>query len=173
VCLSLLAAGWVLFQVRELDPVWPVRLVYEGTPGAPWMERHLGLQELSLEDPSSGYSVRREPNLGRVALHSSLSAGSAWVLSGPGLWIAERPSGLDLGYLSLEGNEWGGLAELWHRSEQGWSYHRSWERGEPLPPVQEGPPPPGWLAAGLPQGGEVWLGRLSSDPKVWIRQLGP
>lgn len=171
--LSVVAAAWVLIQVRELAPSWPVRLVYEGAPGAPWMERHLGFQELKLDDPASGYSVRREPNQGRVALHASLQPGSAWVLSGPGLWIAERPSELELGYLSAASNDWGGLAELWHRSEQGWSYHPAWERGEPLAPAQAGPPAPGWLAAGLPQSGEVWLARLSSDPKVWIRQLGP
>lgn len=70
------------------------------------------------------------------------------------------------------------LAQCWTREPgDAWRWHGGWDRGAALPPPREGgAPPPGWLAAGLPQGLSVLLGRLAEEgpqgePR-WIRVVG-
>ena len=69
------------------------------------------------------------------------------------------------------------LASTWLRAASGGALvsHGPWRRGQPLPaPRPDDPPPPGWLAAGLPQGVGVLLGRVESQAgqDVWVRMIG-
>jgi len=69
------------------------------------------------------------------------------------------------------------LTSTWLRSASGGKLvsHGAWERGTPLPAAREdGLGPPSWLAAGLPQGVGVLLGRSKNDQdqEIWVRLIG-
>ena len=112
---------------------------------------------------------------------------------GPGSdleWTAEQTGALlraqyaaDLGPRALESdlNSLGEVLELWVRTNTGlWEWRGPWGLGEAMPTkALDGPDPPAWLIAGLPQGVDVWLARLGSgtfsgglsmEPfEVWVR----
>lgn len=117
---------------------------------------------------------------------------------GSARWIGERQAGewswraegravhrsavLDPGTRRIDGrlNLWGPLAEAWTRDEAGdWRARGEWGIGKGLPEAAEGSPP-GWLAAGLPQGRGVLVARLAEDawrgedppPITWLRLVG-
>ncbi|HEV8114235.1 MAG TPA: hypothetical protein VGR31_15800 [Planctomycetota bacterium] len=66
------------------------------------------------------------------------------------------------------------LAETWLREDGEWTARGAWPTGAALPPARPGPPPPGWIAADLPQGVTVLLGRTEGpeNAEVWIRETG-
>jgi hypothetical protein len=68
------------------------------------------------------------------------------------------------------------LLRAWVRLPgEGWSFRGPWARQESLPgAILGGPAPPGWLAAGLPQGVGVLLGecKTSSTDQGWLRLVG-
>ena len=93
------------------------------------------------------------------------------------------PIDVGLRFLDPAGNAWGDLDAVWTRSSAGgaWVGRGPWRLGAPLPEAQPVPSvPPGWLAAGLPQGRGVLVGRLAESswrgPEgagvAWIRQVG-
>lgn len=104
-------------------------------------------------------------------------------LAGGQLWRLGR---LDPGPRRLRGaaNTWGTLQRAFTRSASGtWTDRGVWRLGDPLPPAAPGvgAAPPGWLASGLPQGREVfvgllvpgaWAGGASAPQSVWVRLVG-
>jgi hypothetical protein len=150
-----------------------VRL-YEGTPGSTaWVQRELGVGTLSLAAPTQGWQLSVEPRSARLALECSLSAAEALRVHSPGNASAQlRGQRLLTGELEAfdaRSQSVFALGRVWRRSAEGWSFHGAWERGLALPPAQPGPPPPGWLVQGLPQGVEVYLGELAEAPGHWLR----
>ncbi|MDA1264913.1 MAG: hypothetical protein O2816_07540 [Planctomycetota bacterium] len=86
------------------------------------------------------------------------------------LW---RLAPLDVGArrVSAALNLWGAFEDVWSREVGGaWSGHGTWELGQALGEGGAGAPP-GWLAAGLPQGRAVLIGRLASE--AWRGPEGP
>ena len=106
------------------------------------------------------------------------SAEPLWWLSAPrGAWVVERTFPVGLRLLQPEVNTFGDLAEVYVRDAAGaWTAHGPWARGAPLPAAgpaagatsgsnpapAAGNAPPGWLAAGLPQGVRVLVARLGA-----------
>ena len=76
----------------------------------------------------------------------------------------------------------GTLEACWVREDGPWSPRGRWELGAAVPlPLGAGSPPPGWLAAGLPQGRWALVGALADTPATlggaaastcWLRALG-
>jgi hypothetical protein len=68
------------------------------------------------------------------------------------------------------------LAEAWVREDGVWTARGPWPLGAPLPPSRPGPPPPGWIVSGLPQGISVLVGRASTPERsrsaTWVRETG-
>jgi hypothetical protein len=74
--------------------------------------------------------------------------------------------------LRAERNDFESLETVYTRQNGVWKAHGPWLRGTALPPAQRIEAPPGWLAAGLPVEGEVWLGRRTSErAESWLRYL--
>lgn len=107
-------------------------------------------------------------------------SGWTWLLAAPrGAWVVERTAPAGLRLLREEVNTWGDLDEVFLRGADGaWARRGRWGLGEALPaapaeaPTQaraqaraQGTAPPGWLAAGLPQGVRVLVARLA--PGTW------
>lgn len=98
----------------------------------------------------------------------TLETGGAlrWALSGKGLalYFCEHLSAFES--FEPRSNEALALAACWTRDAAGaWTARGAWAVGAPLPPpgAGGGEAPPGWLAAGLPQGVGVLLGRVARD----------
>ncbi len=160
--------------------------VLEGdlTAGA-WLEVRAGLGSLALE-PGEVQPVRA--GRGTCARSYRVEArGSAvrWWALAPGcdLGAARRLAPPELG---PDRNGLGRLDPFWVRDPTGaWERRAAWEPGRALPIAAQGAgngaatdAPPAWLAAALPQGREVWVGRLDRAPgdgaaRVWVRALGP
>lgn len=68
------------------------------------------------------------------------------------------------------------LARAWLRAEDGgWRAVGRWRSGEPMPEAGGRGAPPGWLAAGLPQGVGILLGELApsaATEPAWLRLVG-
>jgi hypothetical protein len=68
------------------------------------------------------------------------------------------------------------LAEAWVREEGVWTARGPWPHGTPLPAIEVGSAPPGWIVAGLPQGVSVLVGRASAPERsksaTWVRETG-
>lgn len=65
-------------------------------------------------------------------------------------------------------NEWGSLSEVWTRFDGEWEARGAWNPGSALPVGDSRDAPPGWLAAGLPQGVDVLLAR-ARDEDAYLR----
>jgi hypothetical protein len=92
-----------------------------------------------------------------------------WSETDQDLWTAAAPGRtiVLLRRIELAGKRWGrdrngglALAETWVRDEGTWTARGPWASSAPLPGPRAGPPPPGWLQAGLPQGVPILLGRI-------------
>lgn len=156
--------------------------VLEGDLGAGvWLEVRAGLDRLALE-PGEAQAARTRQGSGVLAYRVDARQGVArWWALAPGceLGAARRRVALDL---DATRNGLGRIDPLWVRDSSGtWERRPPWEAGQPLPPSAGGPSdgaPPAWLAAALPQGREVWVGKLEpaalADPeRTWVRVLGP
>jgi hypothetical protein len=117
----------------------------------------------------------------RVAWSGALSKGEAWTLTARGSTVCvERAFDAGEQVFRRAENRVRDLAEVWVREDGSWSARGAWPRGAALPPAAGGPAPdsapPGWLAAGLPQGVAVLIGRAASAERsgkaTWIRQTG-
>jgi hypothetical protein len=185
----------------------PARLrVLEGdAPSGLWLALDAGRDELALpaelplrvESRPERARLTWRVRLGSAPAGPNRSGGSGgsdrsdgdraptWTLSGPRTTLL-AVSGFDREIrLSPSGNEWETLAEAWVRDpgEGTWARCGPWPRGKALPAASPGAPP-GWLAAGLPQGPRVLAGRLDpgaptgGPPRgpagvpVWVRLTG-
>ncbi len=116
------------------------------------------------------------PAEARILWTGSLPRDAAWRASSSGsaLFLL-RPFERSEHACIREENRSRPLAETWVREDGEWTARGPWSVGVPLPPPEEGPPPPGWLVAGLPQGVPVLLGRARAEAPgevVWIRATG-
>lgn len=118
-----------------------------------------------------------DPEGARVVWIGSFSTGSPWQARSPGaalyLLRARDPDGRRF---SRAANGVTDLAESWVREAGEWTVRGAWTLDSPLPPPRPGPPPPGWLSSGLPQGVPVLLGRMAAGAggrgEAWIRLTG-
>jgi hypothetical protein len=142
--------------------------VLEGR-GADWIVVDTGVSALALA-PGAFPRVASEPS----------AAPLEWVVT-PEAWTARArgarlhalaPLAPGTRSLAPELNTWGPLDAVWVRAAQGtWTVHGPWALGAPLPTGAAGPGPPGWLAAGLPQGRRALVARLARD--TWCGPLPP
>lgn len=121
-------------------------------------ELELGFDALSVEPRDAPLAIECDLD-GRGSVRS---AGALLV----GRRVVADPGPLDPGH-----NELDGLEAVWVRRGGSWSHHGAWARGEALGPEQAGPPPPGWLADGLPPGTDVLLARRTAGAG-WVRASG-
>ena len=85
-----------------------------------------------------------------------------WSASAAGASIVRlRPFDLGGKRWTRERNAAFPLAETWVREEGTWTARGPWPAGGSIPEPRAGPPPPGWLQAGLPQGIPILLGRVA------------
>jgi len=115
-----------------------------------------------------------------------------WSLRAPrGSWVALTPFDPGARLLRPEVNTWGALLDVKVRGADGvWRAHGDWPLGAGLGAARAAAPdspaataPPGWLAAGLPQGQPALAARLAggafagpgapAGAEVWLRVLGP
>jgi hypothetical protein len=142
-----------------------------------WLEVRAAREELELE-AGSGQWLRTLPGDATCSLRvERRGSGLARTVSAPGARIfasRELKAGLRL---SLDENLLGDLDQVWTRSPDGsWTSHGSWGLGLELPEGARGGSAglPGWLAAGLPQGVPVLLGRQEGPSGArWVRLVGP
>ncbi len=111
----------------------------------------------------------------RTVWAGSFARGGAWSATAPGsaLLVLRRFEAAGERF-RRDRNGARALAETWVREDGAWTARGAWARDQPLPPARNGAPPPGWLAADLPQGVAVLLGRTEgpANAAVWIRETG-
>jgi len=168
---SLAGAALVLALSRARDPASAGATVIELARGSDLaLEVRASFAAASVDEallPSTALEV--EPEGARVVWTGSFHPGVAWRARSPGCAM----------YL-LQAHDAGEkrfpLAEAWVRDEGEWTSRGAWSMESPLPPPRPGPPPPGWLSSGLPQGVSVLLGRIETGVggrgEAWIRYTG-
>ena len=152
-----LAGGAVVWfsGPRSDEPRVHERSVLEGLSGSTtWLRVRTvdGARGLRLPEPARSCAL--EP--ARAGARISISERD-------GVWYAGCVGDLRERSAVAAPDPWPALAECWRREDGVWSYRGAWPAGAPLPPVLVGPAPPGWLAAGLPQGVGVTLGRIEAQ----------
>lgn len=174
--LGVVGAAGLFFLPVHADPPAPVVTVLEGdaTSGR-WLEVRGAQDRLALSGPRPGW-LRRVPGAAPGQLERLARAGGDWALQFDGARlffsteadVGVTPSGAGPGERSL--------ARAWVRLPgESWSFRGSWGRSETLPDaVPDGPSPPGWLAAGLPQGVGVLVAECESGAPgpIWLRFVG-
>ncbi len=161
----------------------PIAVLEADLAGGAWVRVLAARDALALPADlgAAGESVRleSEPEGGALVFEASLAAGAPrWSVRAPGalLHLLERRAPDPDARPGR--NPFGELAEAWVRDAAGtWSALGRWPRGTPRPaPGAAGrgtPAPPGWLAAGLPQGVGVLVGRLAEPGRAaWVRASG-
>jgi hypothetical protein len=154
----------------------PLQRVLEGdAESGRWLEVRAARESLELADISVGW-VRHLPSSAALRLELSTAAGAAaWrlVAAQARVFALREVAGRAPTRADPGAHDW---RRLWLRDPAGdWSAHGPWKRGEVLPPPLAGAPaPPGWLAAGLPQGIGILVGELESgaDERLWLRWVG-
>ena len=148
------AAAW-LTGPRTGAPSVRERSVLEGLAGGtPWMSVRTvdGRHGLRLSEPGQACALDAARPGARLVISER---GGAWYAETTGL-LHER--------LVLEAPEHlPAMSEVWRREDGNWTYRGHWSDPEVLPPARPGPPPPGWLASGLPQGVGITLGRIEGE----------
>lgn len=177
-----LVAGLALFVLPAAPRAGSLVRVLEGdaTSGR-WLEVLGARERLEIEVGFVGW-VRRLPQAAGARLEVIEEPGglrSALVAPGARVYALREsslrvPTRDDPGAVTLR--------QVWLRDAAGsWTAHGSWQPREPLPAAVAGPgSPPGWLAAGLPQGLPVLVGELEGAPEVgsasgaggWLRLVG-
>lgn len=112
-----------------------------------------------------------EPASTRLAIRCDFE-GRGSVRAPGALLVARRVVSLS-GPLDPAHNGWEDFEALWVRDSGGrWTFHGPWSRSSALPPERAGPALPGWLAAGVPPGVGVLVGRLREPGVGWVRATG-
>lgn len=165
VLVALLGTGAVVWARRPPQP--QVVQVLEAGSGEVWLARSVGAGSVPLppvEDAWRAFVVPADAPLElRVA-----SDGSA-ILRGRGTLVVESPWVAPLERLSSARNDFEDFTLVYTRDAGVWQRRGVWRMGEPLPAVDDTAPqaPPGWLAAGLPLDGTVWLAQRGAGG--WLR----
>lgn len=178
--LSVAAVGsvamWVL--ARGPAPGAPARIVVlEGAAGeSRWLRIEAACDRLVVSTEARDLCVESQPTDVPLLWSIPLESGKTWSVSGRGARLY-RAAVFEPGERSLTraANRMERLAEVWVRDESAWKWTGGWDLGRPLPSLQEGPAPPGWLAAGLPQGTDILLGRIDAPDEsgpVFLRLSG-
>jgi hypothetical protein len=120
--------------------------------------------------------IETAPAEARLTCRVDLENAAAWEIAAEGA-ILYRLTSFERGEraFSRAENRWADLEETWVREEGNWSARGAWLLGRALPAALSAAPPPGWLAAGLPQGTGILLGRLRARPgegPVYVRWSG-
>ena len=177
------AAAVFALPTAEPEPV-EVRVIEGDLSGSgAWIEVRAGLGSLRLvpglaaaptvDPPGCAYSyvIDLRPPASRST--------PAWHAVGAGCTLVLARS-LDPQPLGPDQNALGRLDPLWTRTPDGlWERRGPWAIGAALPSVQgRNDAPPAWLAAALPQGRSIRIGRLvpdatASEPETWVRVVGP
>jgi len=168
------AACLLLLPAREAGAV-AVRVLEGDAREGRWLEVRGAQESLELPVGQLGW-LRRTPPAADAHLRVHEQSGSprwGWVAPGARVYALTEtrrsvPTREDPGAV--------GFRRAWTRSAAGvWSAHGPWSPGSALPaPSEAGGPPPGWLAAGLPQGLGILVGELD-DPRgdpAWLRLVG-
>ncbi|MFN0243855.1 MAG: hypothetical protein ACKVWV_13280 [Planctomycetota bacterium] len=165
------AAGvYVLPPDRDLDAIAHAT-VYEIAGGAPLALR-VDASFAWLELPPAGRELAVEvlPVNVPVEWRVSLTDGGRKASSPSARFY--RLELLDAGArrIARDDNEWGPLSEVWTRFDGDWVARGAWNPGTALPAGAARDAPPGWLAAGLPQGVDVLLAR-ARDEDAYLRVI--
>lgn len=141
--------------------------VLEASVGDVWLARSVGAGVVTL--PPVGQPWRAFGVPSEVQLEVRVSADGRAVLRGRGSLVVEAPWVAPLERPSAAGNQFEDFVLVYTRFDGVWQRRGPWPMGEPLPAVAALEPqaPPGWLAAGLPLHGQVWLAQRSSGG--WLR----
>jgi hypothetical protein len=168
------AALWLPLEL----PSDPSLILLEGDAASGrWLEVRAARDELELGAGDVTW-LRTLPAGAATDLEVELGGSSpALRISAPGarLFALREPEARPR--LSLEENQALPLEQVWVRSPDGsWSCRGPWQPGAALPmaPAGEAAELPGWLAAGLPQGVAVLVGRADDlSGSRWVRLVGP
>lgn len=168
------AACLFVLPAPEAEAV-AVRVLEGDARDGRWLEVRGAQGRLELPVGRLGW-LRRSPPAADAHLRVHEEGGSprwSWVAPGARVYALTEtgrpvPTRVDPGAV--------GFRRAWTRSAAGaWSAHGPWPPGSALPaPSEAGGPPPGWLAAGLPQGLGTLVGELddpAGDP-AWLRLVG-
>lgn len=136
-----------------------VTLVEGDAQSSAWLEVEAARGRLWIRGEPDAVHVATEPAHARLDCHVALENPAVWEIAARGASIY-RLSSFDPGERALTRaeNRWAELEETWVRESGAWSARGVWRVGSALPEAIAGAPPPGWLAAGLPQGTDILLG---------------
>lgn len=171
ILVSLAGAALVLALSRARDSASAGATVLELAEGSDLaLEIRASFSTASLEAAELPFSALEvEPEGARVVWTGSFEPGTPWRVRSPGctLYVLRAHDAGDHRFP---------LAETWIREDGEWTARGAWSMGSPVPSPRPGPPPPGWLSSGLPQGVSVLLGRLETGARgpgeAWIRFTG-
>lgn len=178
--------AFLLGRGTPMEGPVPQRVLEGRLDGQRWLVVDVGV-EFEL-DPAWAVEHQVDPPDAPLVLRMAEGRGRAVMRVPEGCEIVRRfelDPGLRL--LTPELNTWGPMEQTWSRGGEGagWTGHGAWPVGAELPAgVSERPP--GWLAAGLPQGRGVLAGRLGEGAfrgpddgpppgpgaRTWVRLVG-
>lgn len=163
------AAGvYALPPDRDVDTIARAT-VYEFASGAPRALRvEASFARLELPAGASALAVEVLPVGTPVEWRVSLADGRREASSPQGRFYRLDLADAAERRITREENGWGPLAEVWTRFDGEWAARGAWSPGSPLPAAASRGAPPGWLAAGLPQGVDVLLAR-ARDLDAYLR----
>lgn len=172
--LAACALAWWIAGAGRPESAPECRVLDGDAPSGVWLELSAGWERLSIPAGTPGFVLLSRPEEAGLELETELARDGATTIRARGaeLWCVRAPAE-EPGELSESGQSLGELDQVWWRAEGEWSYRGAWARGAALPAPRPGPPPPGWLANGLPQGPRVCLAHQTAAGGRWIRQLGP
>ncbi|MBL8860901.1 MAG: hypothetical protein JNK02_02730 [Planctomycetes bacterium] len=169
------AAGAFLLARGALSRAAAPIEVLDGVSGSSdWQRQRAALGELVLPARGATFDLVTDPPRARVEIEAPLDPASPARARARGaslvaIWAEPWPGA----GLEREANELLPLAAAWLRADGAWTFHGPWDVGAPLGPARSGPPPPGWLVSGLPQGVTLVVGEVAGAARSWVRCTWP
>ena len=162
--------GVVLVRRDRVAPT--IEVLEADARSAVWLARQVSARALPLPPFEQAWSAYTVPASVPLAIEAQGDPAQALLTLLDGLVVVESPWVAPGDLLRAERNDFESLETVYTRQDGVWKAHGPWLRGTALPPAQRIEAPPGWLAAGLPVEGEVWLGRRTSErAESWLRYL--